>query len=869
MMRHPCCLLAAGGFLAATAIAADVYIVPFSHLDLFWGGSREECLARGNRIIAKAIDIARRQPEFRFLIEDMDFTANYVESHAGAPELEELKRLVKDGRIEIAPKWAAIYQNLPDGEVQVRNIVYGKRYARSVFGVDPQVAHLGDLPGYTPQFPQILAGAGIPYMVMTRMGPSDKSLFRWRAPDGSRALVWSALKGYGWGTRFGLHTAVDDAKRNALEKDLADVRATTQGPIYMTWGSDLWAPGDKIAENVAALNRKEAGRFVLATPSVFFREAAKTAGIPELSGEIPSSWPNVPAALAHIWPRIVPATNTLLNAETFAAVNWALGFADYPQQRLDALWRKLIEAMDHNQDGQGAGPGDERKSGYLEMAILDGGEILRNMLRNIAERVRLEVPHSHAIVVFNPSGWPRTDLVKAHMTLYGDVWPADIGAYRKGMQLVDGTGRALPCEVREYSENISRALDIRFVAADVPPVGYRTFYLVPAERPAQFANTSAIHLDSANDARDPRRPLGSDTIENQHYRVQVDKATGRVSVFDKDLGRTIAKDLEIVAREERGGNYIGVEPLSGRVIPNLVTSVAMESNGPVQTVVRIAGRIADIPIVQRLHLYAGMKRIDIENTVVWRRPRLLRIEQLFPIEPADAKISYGVPFGANDASNIIPATGPHQRDEITKEAWTQSRDIQNWLFAGSQGWGLTLAADHHQIKVTPGVLRAAMLRGTRFTSVRVVRNDVPGSLSYPLPGSYVFRYALTSGAGDWRAAKAYRTGAGVNKPLLAISVSDDITAKSLPPVNTFCSLTAENLVLSALKKADGEPGILVRLYEIEGAPASTEINFLGAARAIRQTNLLEEDTNTPAQRVLSVLPHQIRTVKLAPPVQRR
>src|SRR3989441_11087742 len=84
----------------------DVYVVPFSPLDFFWGGTREECLARGNRIIAKAIRLADQYPEFRFLLEDNDFVANYVESHAATDDLALFQRLVKAGRIEIAPKWA-------------------------------------------------------------------------------------------------------------------------------------------------------------------------------------------------------------------------------------------------------------------------------------------------------------------------------------------------------------------------------------------------------------------------------------------------------------------------------------------------------------------------------------------------------------------------------------------------------------------------------------------------------------------------------------------------------------------------------------------------------------------------------------------
>src|SRR5262249_54913971 len=79
---------------AAESAQRDVYVVPFSHLDFFWGGTREECLARGNRVIAKAVSLARQHSQFRFLIEDEDFVANYLESHPASAEAADLKRLV-------------------------------------------------------------------------------------------------------------------------------------------------------------------------------------------------------------------------------------------------------------------------------------------------------------------------------------------------------------------------------------------------------------------------------------------------------------------------------------------------------------------------------------------------------------------------------------------------------------------------------------------------------------------------------------------------------------------------------------------------------------------------------------------------------
>ncbi|MCL5280373.1 MAG: glycosyl hydrolase-related protein [Planctomycetes bacterium] len=831
-------------------------------MDFFWGGTREECVSRGNRIIAKAIQLAKESPQFRFLLEDDVFVANFMDSHRGAPEVEDLKRLVREGRIEIAPKWVGIFQELPDGEVHARNMALGKRYANDVFGVDARVSHLGDLPGYTPQFPQILEQSRVPYAVITRMGPSDKSAFYWTAPNGSKVLAWNALKGYGWGTFLTSRTASFEEKRTRFLKDLADVRRTMDRPILMHWGTDLWAPPDDLVATMEAFFQAVQVKLVFATPSDFFHRLEKDPSLCEVSGEIPSSWPNIGSSLVHLWPGIIPATNTLLAAEKFATINYALGYADYPQQEFDFLWKKLVESMDHNHDGQGGTIGDNRKIEYMRLAAIQGGEILRDRLRNIAERVRVPIPDSFPIVVFNPLGWDRSDVVRAHVTLYGKVGPADLGTFRQGLRLLDEKGNPVPFHLAEWSENISRAVQLVFVARGVPSLGYKTYYLVAAEKPEAYPPAAVVQLDSENDRREPRRPLGSDVLENAFYRLTVDRATGRATLFDKDLNRDVCRDMEIVATEERGGNYIGVEPLSGRTIPSLVDRVVLEENNPVRAVVRIDSRIADIPITQRLTLYQSLKQLDIENTVAWKTPRLVRVEQWFPQAQPNAALHYGVPFGAGGTDNLMPKTGPHAGDEIKYDSWKNARLIHDWIHAGTPQSGLTIASDHQQFRLGEGLICAEMVRGTRFVSVKVVRGDEVGSLQYPPAGTYVFRYSLSSASGDWKTAKAYRAGLDWNNPLLPISVADDITGKSLPPTRSFCSLRQGNLVLSALKKSDRDPSLLLRVYEMEGAAAQTPVEFLGRTPAFREVNLLEEDLDQTPQQTLRVHPYAIRTIKL-------
>ena len=844
--------------------AREVYIVPFSHLDLYWAGTQEECLSRGNRIIAKAIGLAERYPDFRFLLEDDDFVVDFVDGHRGTPELELFRRLVKEGRIEIAPKWAAIYQNLPRGEALVRNVVLGKRYARDVFGVDPQVAHLGDIPGFTRQYPQILRKADTPYMVMTRMGPPDRSLFNWKAPDGSAILVWNTIKGYGWGADLGLHLDLDDARLQAIGSDVDSVQATTTGPVYLGWGTDLWTPSAKLIQNVTVLNQRLAPRhFRFATPDEFFRMASKSTEIPELAGEIPSSWANLTTSLSPLWPPVMAATDTLLNAEKFAAINYALGYAPYPGVEFDSLWKDALKSMDHNNDGQGGVAGDERKLGYAQGVSLRAGQILRDSLRNIAERVQHPFPRSTPIVVFNPLSWTRDDIVKTHVTLFGDVESNAIDDYKKGMRLVDEKGSSLPFQVEESSEWFSRAVDLVFVARGVPSLGYKTYYLVPTDKPDVFPNACQTKLENDNDLNQSTRIMGSDVLENEYYRVSVDRATGRINIWDKELNREVANNIEIAASEERGGDDLSIIPPTGRTIVNAIDGVDLEENSAVRAVLRISGDIAGVPIVQRIALYQGLKRVDFEDRVDWKPGRSMNIEQVFPLPQPNMEVRNGTPFGSVTAADMMPNAGPRNGDEVPKDAWKRWRQIQDWVFAGAGDWGFTLSADHQFLTVGDSTLQAGMLRGTRFSPVNFERNGRSILKPSPPDGTYVFHYSFSSGKGDWGAARSWRSGMALNTPLIPASSADELSQKPLPPMGSFCSLDADNLVVTALKKADQDDSIVLRVFEIRGASAESSVRFLGQNRKFAEVNLMEEGGPPRAESdILNVSPHEITTLKL-------
>ena len=193
----------------------------------------------------------------------------------------------------------------------------------------------------------------------------------------------------------------------------------------------------------------------------------------------------------------------------------------------------------------------------------------------------------------------------------------------------------------------------------VPSLGYKTYYLVPANAPETLSNACNVKLETDDDAKQANNAIGSDVVENEYYRVSVDRATGRIEIFDKDLNQPVSKGIEIAAREERGGDDQNVILPSGRTIINVIDGVELEENSPVRTVLRINGNVGGIAIVQRLTLYRGIKKIDVENTIDWKPGRSMNIEQVFPILQRDVEVRNGIPYGTAAATDMMAKAGPH------------------------------------------------------------------------------------------------------------------------------------------------------------------------------------------------------------------
>ena len=180
-----------------------VYIMPHSHIDVEWYWSYPTTLEWTKEIIGKALDLMRRDPDYRFT-QDQVVLIRPILEEMSEEDREFFLQMVREGRFQIVggmyvqPEVAE-----PRGETLIRQILVGKNWFSSVLGVDVEVGWFIDTFGQMSQIPQILVKSGFKYYSFMRdvpieMNPSEiPADFYCESPDGSRILTHLMPAGYG------------------------------------------------------------------------------------------------------------------------------------------------------------------------------------------------------------------------------------------------------------------------------------------------------------------------------------------------------------------------------------------------------------------------------------------------------------------------------------------------------------------------------------------------------------------------------------------------------------------------------------------------------------------------------------------------
>ena len=792
-----------------------IFLVPHTHYDVAWAFSKEEYLKINETILEQALTLLEN-PGFKFCIEQT-FLLKEIEERN--PSLfQRIKKMIAAGRLEIVDgQYLMPDAMLPIGEVLVRDILVGKRYCQEKFGIEVPVAWAADSFGMNAQLPQIYKKAGYKWLAFRRGARADikESEFLWQGLDGTTILAhWFPL-----GYRAGLDI-------DGWEESFAELSKYACTPnILMPCGSGSMPPQPEISQKVNEWNQTHPDiPMKIATPSEFFPAVeswGKKAEVIEgelYDDELVNVFPQVCSSRTWIVQGARECEGLLITAEQFATIAWLLG-AGYPSDEFREAWEKALFVAFHDViTGCGVDEIYDEVREIFASLKTKLSQILTESLTYIAEKINTK---GKGTAVFNPLPWPTKNWAESAM-----------GGF----------------------------------VADIPPLGYKV-YKSPRPEPEN------------------RIAVDGNQIETAFYRVKVDNKTGIVEVWDK-AGNLLLTGNEIVVEDEVGDLYYH----RSRFSPELIKSESgeglqygsfkpkgfrIEEGGSRVKVVfeteyycltwpyRLKERFPPIlfkyktlDISKEVVIFADLPRIEFTTRIDNKYPNI-RLRVKF-----DTGIERKVYFRETQFGVI-----PEPTEYFIREKGAEPSGIPNFMgwFDVSDGTrGITfMNKGLPAVEIVKSAAYITLFRGVYGLSADGIAGPlVPTEDALELK-SYTFEYAVQPHHGDWRQAEMYKLAPEFHR--LPIAIQADAKG-ALPSEYSFLKLSPNNLILSALKKAEDSDAVILRFFETKGEATEAEVELFKAIKRLTLVDLLErEQDELPFEGNrfrLEVTPFEIVTLKL-------
>lgn len=839
---------------------ATLHLAGNSHIDAAWLWPWTETVDVVKRTFGTALQLMNEYPDYTYTQSAAAYNEWIAEKY---PEMnDEIRKRIKEGRWEIVGgMWVEPDLNMPDGESLVRQLLVGKRYFKEQYGVNTRIGWNPDSFGYTWQLPQIYKKSGIDYFVTQKISWNDTNqmpfkFFWWESPDGSRVLTY-----------FPHDYANDNLNPVRLSRDLGLARKFTPGLPAML---DLygvgdhgggptrdvldqgvhWAESDKAFPNVKFGTAQSyftelETKIDKNSPSWNYDSIAKGYKEPPAPPSGMMSIPTWKDELYFEYHRGVMTSQAqqkrnmreseeqMLNSEKYASLAWLRGDA-YPGQLLNNSWKRVLFNQFHD---TAAGSGiatiyaDAQKD-YDDVRRATN-EVSAQALQTLAANVNTRAAGDVPIIVFNPLAWKRSGVVKVDVEM-----PATAPA----ISVLDAQGHVLPSKLLSTDSKTS-TFHLLVSVNDVPSLGYKLLHAVPGNRPF----TSDLKVTDL-------------TLENANLRVSVDKQTGCItSLIDKKSNfETLAKGAcgnQLIAFKDTPKDYDAwnVDADFEKVFTKLdkADSVELIEKGPMQAVIRVTRSWQSSKFVQDIKLLAGSDQVDVVNDFDWHETHVL-LKAAFPLAASSAKATYEVPYGAIDRPTTRNNSWEQAQFEVPALRWADLGDNQH-------GFSIINEAKYGY-DGKDNVLRLTLLRSPTWPDPNTDR------------GKQHFSYALYPHAGSWQQAGSIRRGYEYNYKLQAMQLSPH--AGGLPIEHSFVSVTPENVVLTALKKAEDSDGLVFRVYEWAGKSGDLQINVPPGATSATVTNLQEVPEGTPLtvsnnKVTVAIHPHEILSVQVNYPAPKQ
>jgi hypothetical protein len=845
----------------------NFFLVPHTHLDVGYTDYQAKVAEAQSRSLDEAMQMIHDHPDFRFSPDGFWCVRQFL-----AERTEEQKQLlfqaVKEKKILVPANEASLLTGFPALETLIRSLYPAFEFNQE-HGGDANYADITDVPSYTWSYASVMAAAGLKYFaagsdnyrapVLLQGHMHEKAPFWWEGPDGGRILMWYSRHYHQMKSLFGLPPTIAGG-RDSLPLYLQIYsRPDYKSDATIIYGTQV-ENTDLFPQQAALVGEWNK---IYAYPHLKYSGFAEAIGY--IGGQFGDSLPVVRGDGGPYWEDGIASTARsaaleretemrALGAEKFSTLSSFVNPRLQPETEVfKQLWNDMVLYDEHTWGDNRSVSNPQCLEVVRQLAIKEGfaseakkhvDYLLQRSLAALADYI--SAPKG-TVLVFNPLNWQRSSLVEIDLD--------------KGLELVDlVTKQTVPYEILSTGPNYHH---VRFMAQDVPSVGYKAYAIRPAQQTT------------------PAPPTASETtLENQYYRIVLDVESGAVkSIFDKELSNELVNTsspyrfdqyLYVTGADQlpnRAVQYSSVSPIPEFSIHGADSGhLVSVTHQPFGVVARLESHGVNTPrIATEVILFNGQKKIEFINRV--HKTEVYTKESVyfaFPFAMEHPQFRYEIQNGFVDPSrDQIPGAG---------KEWFS---VQHWVAAEEPGETVALIPVDAPLVCLGDIFRATWPKefgqrsGTIFSYV--MNNYWDTNYAAGQGGDFTFRYVLTSGD-HLQPTGLSRLGWEEMTPVEVDEIIPQDKALDSPrPLDgtqgSFVRVDQPNVVLVTWKAAEDGDGTILRFLEVGGQANTVEVQTPRLdVKSAWSSDALERkqaalETSAHGFR-FSVKPFQIVTVRL-------
>jgi alpha-mannosidase len=377
-------------------------------------------------------------------------------------------------------------------------------------------------------------------------------------------------------------------------------------------------------------------------------------------------------------------------------------------------------------------------------------------------------------------------------------------------------------------------------------------------------------------------------MENEFLMVQI-LPDGTLSITDNDTGEAYDDCNAFEDGGDVGDEYNYAYPLRDRIVSSvgLPATIELVEQGPLRVMYKVSKTLlipkcatpdrqgrsqetVEMPITSYISLSTEAKRVDI-TTEIDNTAKDHRLRVLFP---SGIQTEYSYAEGHYDVVKRPVALPDPNEYPLEKPCPTHPQRSFVDVTDGDCGLAvINKGLPEYEVKNDAfRTIALTLLRGVDSIS----RDDLltrPGGnagWSYQTPdaqclGKHTFHYAVAPHDGTWQDRIIHREAHQHNVPCRVVQTTSH--QGDLPQELSFASAYPASLIISAIKRAESEDALIVRVYNASDEETTGELRVFQKIVSAILTNLhekqLEEITpNSEHTVTIQARPWEVKTVKI-------